>query len=74
MNYHYTIIIQWSEEDQAFVVTLPEFGEYAHTHGETYQEALNNATEVLELLVETYKAKGKRLPDPITVNHSFQVA
>jgi len=74
MNHHYTIIIQWSKEDQAFVVTLPEFGEFAHTHGSTYQEALNNATEVLELLVETYKTKGKRLPDPITVDQSFQVA
>ncbi len=74
MNYHYTIIIQWSKEDQAFVVTLPEFGEYAHTHGSTYQEALDNATEVLELLVETYKTKGKRLPDPITVDQSFHVA
>ena len=74
MNHHYTIIIQWSKEDQVFVVTLPEFGEYAHTHGSNYQEALNNATEVLELLVETYKTKGKRLPDPITVEQSFQVA
>ena len=35
--------IQWSEEDQAYVVTLPEWGDFAKTHGETYEEAAKNA-------------------------------
>ena len=43
MSYHYTIIIQWSQEDNCFVVSLPEWGEFCHTHGDTYQEALDNA-------------------------------
>lgn len=42
MNIHYTIIIQWSEADKCFVVSLPEWGEFCHTHGDTYQEALQN--------------------------------
>lgn len=64
MNYHYSVIIQWSEEDQCFVVSLPEWGEFCHTHGETYEEALKNAQEVLELLIETAREEGKPLPEP----------
>ncbi|HAN72972.1 MAG TPA: hypothetical protein DCQ51_03635 [Planktothrix sp. UBA8407] len=30
------------------MASLPEWGEYARTHGETYEEALENAKEVLE--------------------------
>jgi antitoxin HicB len=48
----YTVIIQWSDEDSYFVVSLPEWGEFCHTHGDTYEEALTNAQEVLEMLVE----------------------
>lgn len=47
MKRHYTIVIQWSDEDRCFVVSLPEWGEFCHTHGDTYEEALKNATEVL---------------------------
>lgn len=50
----YSILIQWSNEDNCFVVTLPEFTNVMQpvTHGETYEEALKNAVEVLELLKE----------------------
>ena len=74
MNYHYTVIIQWSNEDQCFVVSLPEWGEFCHTHGDTYEEALKNAQEVLELLVESSLAEGKPLPEPKTLDQTFQVA
>ena len=42
MSSRYTIIIQWSAEDQCYVVSLPEWGDYCHTHGDTYEEALHN--------------------------------
>ncbi len=70
MNYAYTIIIQWSQEDQCYVVTLPEWGEFCHTHGETYEEALKNAQEVLELLVESAQEDNEDLPVPITFDGS----
>jgi predicted RNase H-like HicB family nuclease len=57
------MIIQWSEEDSVFVVTLPEF-DHCKTHGSTYEEAVKNAEEVLKLLVETYATEGKELPSP----------
>lgn len=47
MNYRYYIIIQWSDEDRCFVVSIPEWGEFCHTHGDTYEAALKNAQEVL---------------------------
>jgi len=64
---HYSVIIQWSEEDQHYVVTLPEWGG-CHTHGATYEEAAKNAREVLELLIEDEKSAGNELPTP----HEFQ--
>lgn len=72
----YTVIIQWSEEDNCFVVLLPEFDDVMQpvTHGETYEEAIQNAQEVIELLVETYQEEGKPLPIPKTLGQEFQVA
>jgi predicted RNase H-like HicB family nuclease len=63
----YSILIQWSEEDRAYVASLPEWGTYARTHGETYEEALENAKEVLEDLVYAYNEIGKPLPQPQTL-------
>jgi len=74
MNSHYTIMIQWSEEDQCYVVSLPEWGNHCHTHGDTYEEALQNAREVLELLTESALEHGKPLPDPCLFGASRQLA
>lgn len=63
----YSILIQWSEADQAYVASLPEWGQYARTHGETYEAALENAREVLEDLVYGYEQIGKSLPEPRTL-------
>src|SRR2546421_8529773 len=53
----YSMLIQWSDEDQAYLVALPEweghlFNWDAATHGATYEEAARHGREVLELLVE----------------------
>jgi len=71
---NYTIIIQWSEEDRCYVVSLPEWGEYCHTHGDTYEEALKNAREVLELLTESTLEENKPLPNPLLFGQSLQHA
>ena len=73
MKSHYTIIIQWSDEDECYVVSLPEWGEFCHTHGNTYEEAVKNAQEVLELLIETSTKDGEPLPKPITFWQSSQL-
>ena len=66
---HYSMIINWSEEDQAFIVTLPEFGG-CKTHGADYAEAVKNGQEVLELLADAYRAEGRALPDPAVYRSS----
>lgn len=65
MKPNYSIMIQWSDEDQCFIVSLPEWGDLCHTHGETYEEALQNAQEVLELLIESALKNGEQLPPPL---------
>jgi antitoxin HicB len=59
----YSMVIQWSEEDQAFIVKLPEFPN-CRTHGATYEEAVKNGQEVLELVIESYREEGTPLPEP----------
>jgi predicted RNase H-like HicB family nuclease len=73
MNHQYSIVIQWSDEDQKYIVTLPEFGLYAHTHGNSYEEALKNAQEVLELLIEDYQARNKSLPKSSNLRITVEV-
>jgi antitoxin HicB len=60
----YTILIQWSDEDNCFVVSLPDFADIMQpcTHGETYIEAIQNAQEVLEMLVESALKNRNPLP------------
>jgi predicted RNase H-like HicB family nuclease len=45
--------ITWSDEDNCYLVHLPDFPEQKYrTHGDTYEEAARNGQEVLELLLE----------------------
>jgi len=63
MTSRYRMLIEWSEEDQVFIVTLPEFPS-DRTHGTSYEEAAKNGREVLDLLIETWKKEGRALPSP----------
>jgi antitoxin HicB len=72
----YTIVIQWSDEDKCYVVSLPEFTNVYQpcTHGDTYEEAVKNAQEVLEMLIESSLENGEALPEPQTIGKSIQAA
>ncbi|MBW4551121.1 MAG: type II toxin-antitoxin system HicB family antitoxin [Aphanocapsa sp. GSE-SYN-MK-11-07L] len=64
----YQMVIQWSEEDNCFLVGFPDFtGQQWRTHGETYEEAVTQGIEALESLVIAYEASGESLPEPSTV-------
>jgi predicted RNase H-like HicB family nuclease len=61
----YRMVIEWSEEDECFLVALPDFpGQYWRTHGSTYEEAVANGKEALESLIDAYRADGELLPEP----------
>jgi predicted RNase H-like HicB family nuclease len=64
MIQQYSMVIQWSDEDQTFIVSLPEFGPYAKTHGDTYQKAVRHGCDCLESLIEAFEAEGRPLPKP----------
>jgi predicted RNase H-like HicB family nuclease len=64
---HYSMLIEWSNEDQAYLVTLPEWAEYVImpvTHGNTYNEAVQQGQEVLKMLIDTAKREDEILPPP----------
>jgi antitoxin HicB len=65
MKVRYSMVIQWSDEDQAFIVSLPEFGPYCKTHGDTYEEAIKQGQDALESLIDAYRADKRPLPKPI---------
>ncbi len=66
MNYdhHYSILIQWDPRDNIYVASVPELPG-CRTHGDTYEEALKNALEVIDLWVEDAQKAGDPLPQPI---------
>lgn len=74
MKSHYSMVIQWSIEDEIYIVSFPEFGERVHTHGNTYTEAIQHGEEVLELLIEEYKDRGRTLPEVITAGTPLSIS
>jgi len=63
MSIRYELIIFWSEEDQAFIVEVPELAG-CMADGESYEEALANAKSVIESWIETARALGRPIPEP----------
>jgi predicted RNase H-like HicB family nuclease len=61
------MLIQWSDEDAAFLVTLPEWEGWVLnpvTHGNTYAEAVANGHLALQGLVAVSQECGQPLPEP----------
>lgn len=61
MDNNYSIIIQWSQKDNCFVASLPEWDNY-NTHGESYEQVLDNAQKILASLIESFRSQGRPLP------------
>ena len=63
MDTRYEIIIFWSAEDDAFVADVPELPG-CMAHGSSYETALQNAREAIELWLETARDLGRPIPQP----------
>jgi antitoxin HicB len=64
---HYSMVIQWSDADDAFLVFLPEWDGRVLgpvSHGGTYEEAVKNGYEALEALIASANKHGEALPAP----------
>ncbi len=69
---NYSIVIQWSKKNSCFVVTFPEWGEQCQTYGDTYEQALSNGKEVLQLMIASSIEEGIALPEVDTFQGMLQ--
>ena len=71
----YSMLIEWSDLDQAYIVTLPEWervGALASTHGATYAEAAQNGQELIAFLLEAAQHDGDHIPTPVSYDaHAY---
>jgi predicted RNase H-like HicB family nuclease len=63
MSIKYEMIIYWSNEDNAFIVEVPELPG-CMADGQTYQEVVANAEMVVQEWIETAKELGRPIPEP----------
>ena len=63
MSIKYELIIYWSGDDQSFVVEVPELPG-CMADGETYEQAVENAQQVIAEWIETARELGRPVPDP----------
>lgn len=63
MEIKYELIIYWSDDDQAFIVEVPELPGCA-ADGSTYQEAVQNAEVIIREWIDTAQELGRPIPQP----------
>lgn len=63
MSVKYELVVYWSDEDQSFVVEVPELPG-CMADGETYQQAVINAERVITEWVEVAQELGRKVPAP----------
>ncbi len=61
MDSKYEMIIYWSQEDEAFVVEVPELPG-CMADGQTYLEAVANAEVVIQQWLATARELGRPIP------------
>jgi len=59
----YEMIVYWSDEDEAFIVQVPELPG-CMADGTTYQEAIANAEVIVQEWIETARELGRPIPEP----------
>ena|ERR1044071_496810 len=59
----YGFNIAWSDEDQGYIATCPEFPGLS-AFGRTIEQALAEAQDALGLFIKTYQEDGLPLPEP----------
>ncbi len=61
--FRYEAIIFWSDEDQAYLAEIPELPG-CMAHGDSYESALANVKEAVQLWIDTAKEFGDPVPEP----------
>ena len=60
---HYSMYIQWSDEDNAYIVTVHELPG-CKTHGETYEEAVRRGQDAIASWIMVAHKLGRQIPTP----------
>ena len=60
----YEMIIYWSNEDNYYIVEVPELPG-CMADGKTRSEAVNNAEIIINEWIETAKKDGRAIPEPM---------
>ena len=63
MNSRYELVMYWSQDDDCFIVEVPELPG-CMSDGKTYQEAVSNAEVVIAEWIEAARALGRSIPEP----------
>lgn len=61
--FKYEIIMFWSEQDDAYIVEVPELPG-CMADGATMQDALENAQQVISEWIEAAREAGRPIPEP----------
>jgi predicted RNase H-like HicB family nuclease len=59
----YSMLVQWSPEDDAWIVTVPELGN-AKTHGATPAEAVEMGADLVATYLDYGRRHGEEVPAP----------
>ena len=62
---HYSMVIERSDEDDAYIVTVRELPGCV-THGATYEEAVRQGQDAIDSWLDAQHASGCPLPAPRT--------
>ena len=68
----YVKIVEWSEEDNCFIGTAPGLMD-GGCHGDDERQVFDELCEIVDEVIELYKADGKPLPPP-TAGKSRELA
>ncbi len=61
----YALWIEWSDEDNRYVVTVPDLPG-CMADGKTYEEAVANAQEIMDIWIEVQREDDLPVPEPTT--------
>jgi len=59
----YSLNVQWDEDDEIYVVTVPELPG-CRTHGGTYEEAIRQAQDAIQSWIMVAQELGRPIPPP----------
>lgn len=68
----YSMVMSWSEEDQAYIVSVPELPG-CMADGKTPEEAVKNTEIIIQEWIETALEEGEEIPEPHLFSMPVQI-